>query len=597
MVTNMNFFAVLTLIGGLVMFLYGMNVMGSGLEKLAGGKLEKLFDKLTSNPFKGFLLGFVVTAIIQSSSATTVMLVGFVNSGIMKLKQTIGIIMGANIGTAVTAWILSLTGIEGGNFWLEMLKPSSFTPILALIGIIFFMFMKTEKHKNIGVILLGFTILMYGMDAMSGAVEPLKDMPEFANILLMFDNPLLGILAGAVLTAIIQSSSASVGILQALSSTGAVRFSTALPIILGQNIGTCITAAISAIGTNKNAKRVAIVHLSFNIIGTIIFVAIYYPINAFVHFAFANSVVNALDIAIIHTLFKVLTTIILFPFINGLEKLSYIIVRDKKDKEEKEKKSTFALLDDRFLATPTVALAQCRTLLVKMSEMARDNINLAISTIDKFDSEAAKQVEKNEDMVDKFEDKIGTYLVKLSSRDLSVKDSQSIAMQLHVIGDFERISDHSKNIINLSSEMNDKKIEFSKKAKAEIKVICRAVSDILDMAVEAFATQDKNVVGKIEALEEAIDKLCLKLKNRHIKRLQKGTCTIELGFIFTDLLTNLERVSDHCSNIAFSIKQEEDESFESHKYVRKLKETGEDFDKDVEEFMDIYHIPKKQDKH
>lgn len=579
------------------MFLYGMNVMGSGLEKLAGGKLEKLFDKLTSNPFKGFLLGFVVTAIIQSSSATTVMLVGFVNSGIMKLKQTIGIIMGANIGTAVTAWILSLTGIEGGNFWLEMLKPSSFTPILALIGIIFFMFMKTEKHKNIGVILLGFTILMYGMDAMSGAVEPLKDMPEFANILLMFDNPLLGILAGAVLTAIIQSSSASVGILQALSSTGAVRFSTALPIILGQNIGTCITAAISAIGTNKNAKRVAIIHLSFNIIGTIIFVAIYYPINAFVHFAFANSVVNALDIAIIHTLFKVLTTIILFPFINGLEKLSYIIVRDKKDKEEKEKKGTFALLDDRFLATPTVALAQCRTLLVKMSEMARDNINLAISTIYKFDSEAAKQVEKNEDMVDKFEDKIGTYLVKLSSRDLSVKDSQSIAMQLHVIGDFERISDHSKNIINLSSEMNDKKIEFSKKAKAEIKVICRAVSDILDMAVEAFATQDKNVVGKIEALEEAIDKLCLKLKNRHIKRLQKGTCTIELGFIFTDLLTNLERVSDHCSNIAFSIKQEEDESFESHKYVRKLKETGEDFDKDVEEFMDMYHIPKKQDKH
>ena len=593
----MNFFAVLTLIGGLVMFLYGMNVMGSGLEKLAGGKLEKLFDKLTSNPFKGFLLGFVVTAIIQSSSATTVMLVGFVNSGIMKLKQTIGIIMGANIGTAVTAWILSLTGIEGGNFWLEMLKPSSFTPILALIGIIFFMFMKTEKHKNIGVILLGFTILMYGMDAMSGAVEPLKDMPEFANILLMFDNPLLGILAGAVLTAIIQSSSASVGILQALSSTGAVRFSTALPIILGQNIGTCITAAISAIGTNKNAKRVAIIHLSFNIIGTIIFVAIYYPINAFVHFAFANSVVNALDIAIIHTLFKVLTTIILFPFINGLEKLSYIIVRDKKDKEEEEKKGTFALLDDRFLATPTVALAQCRTLLVKMSEMARDNINLAISTIYKFDSEAAKQVEKNEDMVDKFEDKIGTYLVKLSSRDLSVKDSQSIAMQLHVIGDFERISDHSKNIINLSSEMNDKKIEFSKKAKAEIKVICRAVSDILDMAVEAFATQDKNVVGKIEALEEAIDKLCLKLKNRHIKRLQKGTCTIELGFIFTDLLTNLERVSDHCSNIAFSIKQEEDESFESHKYVRKLKETGEDFDKDVEEFMDMYHIPKKQDKH
>lgn len=592
----MDIFAVLTLIGGLVMFLYGMNVMGSGLEKLAGGKLEKLFDKLTSNPFKGFLLGFVVTAIIQSSSATTVMLVGFVNSGIMKLKQTIGIIMGANIGTAVTAWILSLTGIEGGNVWLEMLKPSSFTPILALIGIIFYMFMKDEKRKCIGIILLGFTVLMYGMDAMSGAVEPLKDMPEFSNILLMFDNPLLGILAGAVLTAIIQSSSASVGILQALSSTGAVHFSTALPIILGQNIGTCITAAISAIGTNKNAKRVAAIHLSFNIIGTIIFVAIYYPINAFIHFSFANSVVNALDIAVVHTLFKVITTIILFPFINGLEKLSYAIVRDKKDKEEQEKKNTFALLDDRFLATPSVGLAQCRTLLVKMADLARENIRLSIDTLNKYDADVAKQVEKNEDMVDKYEDKIGTYLVKLSSRDLSVKDSQSIAMQLHVIGDFERISDHSKNIIKLSGEMNDKKIEFSKKARAEIKVVCRAVTDILDMAVEAFATQDIDVVVKVEALEEAIDKLCLKLRNRHIKRLQKGTCTIELGFIFTDLLTNLERVSDHCSNIASAIKQEEDESFESHKYVRKLKETGEGFVRDVEEYMDIYHIPKKQER-
>lgn len=589
----MNLFAVLKLIGGLALFLYGMDVMGSSLEKLAGGKLERIFEKLTSNPLKAVLLGAGVTAVIQSSAATTVMLVGFVNSGIMKLHQAIGIIMGANIGTTVTAWLLSLTGIEGDNFWLTLLKPSSFTPILALIGLILYMFVKSGKKRDIGAILLGFAILMFGMDTMSGAIDP-QAVPGLTNILTMFSNPFFGVLAGIIITAVLQSSSASVGVLQALSATGAIKFGAAIPIILGQNIGSCVTALISSVGTNKAAKRVAIVHLYFNIIGTVLFLAVFYILNSIIDFSFLNDTVGAAQIAIVHTLFNFGVTIILLPFIKVLEKLAYLTIRE--DNEEKEKKSTFALLDDRFLATPSVALAQCRTLLVKMSEMARENIRLAIATINKYDADAAKQVEKNEDMVDKFEDKIGTYLVKLSSRDLSVKDSQSIAMQLHVIGDFERISDHSKNIIKLSNEMHDKKIEFSKKARAELKVICRAVTDILDMAVEAFTTQDKNVITKIEALEEAIDKLCLKLRNRHIKRLQKGTCTIELGFIFTDLLTNLERVSDHCSNIASSIKQADDESFESHKYVRKLKETGENFDRDVEEYMDIYHIPKKQDR-
>ena len=587
----MDIFSVLTLIGGLVMFLYGMNVMGSGLEKLAGGKLEKLFDKLTSNPFKGFLLGFVVTAIIQSSSATTVMLVGFVNSGIMKLKQTIGIIMGANIGTAVTAWILSLTGIEGGNVWLEMLKPSSFTPILALIGIIFYMFMKDEKHKYIGVILLGFTVLMYGMDTMSGAVEPLKDMPEFSNILLMFNNPLFGILAGAALTAIIQSSSASVGILQALSSTGAVQFSTALPIILGQNIGTCITAAISAIGTNKNARRVAAIHLSFNIIGTIFFVAIYYPINAFVHFAFANSVVNALDIAVIHTLFKVITTIILFPFIGGLEKLSYILVRDKKDKEESV--DAGPVIDERFMSTPAFAVAQCKNQTIRMAELARQNIINAFNLMKNWDKCMAQEISETEETVDKYEDVIGTYLVRLSSQEMSLQDSRTVSTILHTLSDFERISDHAKNILNSAKELHDKKIQFSKKAQSELDVIYKAIDEILELAIKAFRDNDLNSAYLVEPLEEVVDQLRTKLKSRHIKRLQKGLCSMEMSFIYIDLLTSLERVSDHCSNVAVCLIQVNDDNFETHEYLRTVKNSDDEFDSYVENYLNKYPLPKK----
>lgn len=587
----MDIFAVLTLIGGLVLFLYGMNVMGSGLEKLAGGKLEKLFDKLTSNPFKGFLLGFVVTAIIQSSSATTVMLVGFVNSGIMKLKQTIGIIMGANIGTAVTAWLLSLTGIEGGNIWLEMLKPSSFTPILALIGIIFYMFMKDEKHKYIGMILLGFTVLMYGMDTMSGAVEPLKDMPEFSNILLMFDNPLLGILAGAVLTAIIQSSSASVGILQALSSTGAVHFSTALPIILGQNIGTCITAAISAIGTNKNAKRVAAIHLSFNIIGTIIFVAIYYPINAIIHFSFANSVVNALDIAVIHTLFKVITTIILFPFISALERLSYILIRDKSDKDTQI--NSGPVIDERFMSTPAFAVAQCKTQTIRMAELARQNIVNAFMLMQNWDKYVAKEISETEKTVDKYEDVIGTYLVKLSSHEMSLQESRTVSTILHTLSDFERISDHAKNILNSAKELHEKKLHFSKKAQSELEVMYKAIDEIIGLAIKAFRDNDLYSAYLVEPLEEVVDQLRTKLKSRHIKRLQKGTCSMETGFIYIDLLTSLERVSDHCSNVAVCLIQVNDDNFETHEYLRTVKTSGDEFDTYVEKYLEKYPLPKK----
>lgn len=590
----MDIFSVLTLIGGLVLFLYGMDVMGSGLEKLAGGKLEKLFDKLTSNPFKGALLGFVVTAIIQSSSATTVMLVGFVNSGIMKLRQSIGIIMGANIGTAVTAWLLSMTGIEGGNIWLEMLKPSSFTPILALVGIIFYMFMKDDKHKFIGMILLGFTVLMFGMDTMSGAVEPLKDMPEFSQILLMFDNPILGILVGAGLTAIIQSSSASVGILQALSSTGAVHFSTALPIILGQNIGTCITAVISAIGTNKNAKRVAAIHLMFNIIGTVIFVAIYYPLNALVEFTFANAVVDALDIAVIHTLFKVVTTVILFPFIGVLEKLSYIIIRDKNSNGENGKTdSDEPVIDERFMSTPAFAVAQCKTQTAKMAELAKRNITDAISLIKKWDKTVARRISETESLVDKYEDVIGSYLVKLSGQQMSYQDSRTASTILHTISDFERISDHAKNICSSAKELHEKKIELSKKAQAELEVMFSAIDEIMDLTIKSVSDNDLYSAYLVEPLEEVVDQLRTKLKSRHIKRLQKGNCSMETGFIYIDLLTNLERVSDHCSNIAVCLIQVSDDNFETHEYLRTVKTSGEEFDMYVAKYVDKYALPKK----
>lgn len=589
----MDIFMVLTLIGGLALFLYGMNVMGSGLEKLAGGKLEKIFEKLTSNPLKAVLLGLSVTAVIQSSSATTVMLVGFVNAGIMKLHQAIGVIMGANIGTTITAWILSLSGVEGDSFFIKMLKPTSFSPILAIIGVFFIMLSKSDKKRNIGAIFTGFAVLMFGMDMMSGAVAPLKDVPEFANVLTMFQNPVLGVLAGAVLTAIIQSSSASVGILQALSATGAIKFGAALPIILGQNIGTCVTALISSIGTSKNAKRVAVVHLYFNIIGTFLFLVGFYALNAIFDFAFVDDTVNAANIAVVHTIFNLTATFILLPFIKTLEKLAYLTIRDADGEAPVSIEDQFKLLDDRFLQSPAFAIDQCRTVAANMADIAKKSIYLSIELIDKYDEEKAEQINGMESVVDMYEDRLGSYLVRLSSQDLSHKDSQSVATLLHTIGDFERISDHAKNIVDVAREKHDKEIEFSAQAVKELKVICDAVKEILDLAVKAFSEQDLYNAYLVEPLEEVVDQLRTKLKSRHVKRLQKGLCTIELGFIFTDLLTNLERVSDHCSNIAVCLIQVNDDNFETHEYLRTVKTSGEAFDSEVEKYQHQFVLPKK----
>ncbi len=591
---SMNIFSVLSLIGGLALFLYGMNVMGGGLEKLAGGRLEAFFEKMTSNPIKAVALGAAATAVIQSSSATTVMVVGFVNAGIMKLHSAIGIIMGANIGTTVTAWILSLSGLSSDNVFVQMLKPSSFAPVLAIIGVAIIMFGKDGKKKDIASILVGFAVLMFGMDMMSDSVEPLKDVPEFANILLLFKNPLLGVAAGALLTAIIQSSSASVGILQALSSTGAVTFGSALPIILGQNIGTCATAMLSSIGAGKNAKRVAFVHLYFNIIGTLLFLVTFYSLNAVIHFSFVDSVVGGGHIAVVHTVFNVSTTLVLLPFTRQLEKLAAFTVRDDRSENSESLDDEFRLLDERFLNTPTFAVEKCRSLAVKMGKIASASINRAIEiAVGKYDKQTAERIAEDENIADMFEDRLGTYLVKLSGKDLSEKDSLAVSTLLHVIGDFERISDHAVNIAETALERYTKKSEFTKAAEIELTTICSAVSEILDMSLRAFESGDLDLAREIEPLEEEVDLLRSKIRNRHIRRLQRGECTIENGFILTDLLTNLERVSDHCSNIAVCMIEEDVQAFDTHEYTRALKSSGKVFQRRVDEYADKYRLPSE----
>lgn len=580
----MDIFSVLTMIGGLALFLYGMNTMGSGLEKMAGGKLEKILEKLTSNKYKAVLLGMFVTAIIQSSSATTVMVVGFVNSGIMKLSQAIGIIMGANIGTTVTSWILSLSGIQSGNLLVKLLKPSNFSPILALVGIVLIMFSKQEKKKTLGNILIGFAILMFGMNTMSDAVEPLKDVPEFTNILLMFSNPFLGMLAGTILTAVIQSSSASVGILQALCLTGAVGYSTALPIIMGQNIGTCITAILSSVGANKNAKRAAAVHLYFNIIGTGIFMIVFYSINAFVHFPFLQEAATPAGIAVIHSVFNVAATLLLLPLSGFLEKLAILTIPDKDENYHEQ----FEVLDERFLETPGFAIQQCKHVTVKMAQECEKALFTAISLIENYDEEKAKEVMYLENQVDAYEDEIGSYLIKLSSKDLSQNDSHILSMLLHCIGDFERISDHATNIVEAAKEMKDKEMEFSKKALEELKIYTHAVKDIVSTAMEVFENEDIKKAKSIEPLEEVVDYLSIELKRRHIKRLRKGKCTIELGFVLSDIITNYERVSDHCSNIAVAIIQIQEDNFDAHEYLDTLKK------EDNDEFNSAYLYVKQK---
>ncbi len=590
----MDIFDVLALVGGLALFLYGMNLLGDSLEKLSGGKLESILEKLTAKPIMAVLLGAGVTAAIQSSSATTVMVVGFVNSGIMKLRQAVYIIMGANIGTTATSWILSLSGIDGESFWVQMLEPKNFSPLLAFIGIVFIMFSKREKLHTVAGLLIGFAILMTGMGNMSGAVAGLKDVEGFQNLFLMFSNPILGMLVGAVLTAIIQSSSASVGILQALCDTGAVKFNAALPIIMGQNIGTCVTALLSAIGAKKNAKRAAFVHLYFNLIGTILFMILFYALNAVVGFAFMGDAANKAGIAIIHTTFNVTATLMLFPFGRMLEKLACLTIRDTQETGEKDELADdFRLLDERFLDVPGLATEHCRELTVKMSEIAKESVLKAMDTIFDYTEEKDAEIVRLENIVDRYEDELGAYMVKLSARSLSEEDSRTISILLHSIGDFERISDHAVNISAAAKEMYEKKVGFSPAAKEEVKVYMRAVEDIMNIACEAFVNQDMSLSAKIEPIEEVIDNLNVEVKKRHIGRLRQGICTIEMGFIFSDLTTNFERISDHCSNVAISIVQtENDAAFETHGYLDHLKAEDGVFKEKLEKYTSRYALPE-----
>ena len=589
----MDFFSILTLLGGLAMFLYGMQVMGDGLEKLSGGKLEKILENLSSNRLKAVLVGAAVTAVIQSSSATTVMVVGFVNSGIMHLSQAVGFIMGANIGTTITAWILSLAGIESSNFFVKLLNPSSFSPILALIGVIFIVFLHNEKKKDIGNIMVGFAVLMFGMNTMSGAVKPLAQVPEFTNILLKFSNPILGVLAGALLTAVIQSSSASVGILQALCVTGAVQYGTALPIIMGQNIGTCITAMLSSVGATKNAKRAAVVHLYFNIVGTIAFMGVFYLLNTFLHFSFINDVVGPAGIAVIHSAFNVIATVVLLPFGDVLVKMACATIRDtKEEKAISEEDQEFMILESRFLSNPGIAIEQSKTAAKKMAEQSQNALKLSFGLLDSFQEENAFRVEKIEAKVDRYEDELGTYLIKLNQKELSVEDSHSLSIMLHCIGDFERISDHALSIMKSAKEMWEKNAVFSPQAVKELHVMEKAVVDIVDKAYAVFANQDIQLAEEIEPLEEVIDELSRELKRRHVNRLRAGECTIEMGFILSDVTTSLERIADHCSNIGVCVTQVREDLYDTHSHLDSVKNApGELFHHELEVARVNYMLP------
>ena len=589
----MDIFGVLNMVCGLALFLYGMHIMGEGLTRMSGGKLETILEKLTNNKIKAVLLGAAVTAVIQSSSATTVMVVGFVNSSIMKLSQAAGVIMGANIGTTITSWILSLTGIEGSNIFIRLLKPSSFTPIMALVGVAFIMFTKSEKKHNIGAILVGFTVLMNGMDMMSAAVKPLANVPEFTNILLMFTNPILGMIAGMVLTAVIQSSSASVGILQALCVTGAVQYSAALPIIMGQNIGTCVTALLSSIGASKNARRASLIHLYFNLLGTILFMAAFYAINAVMPFAFLTDSANAAGIAVIHTTFNVCATVVLLPLSGVLEKLACLTIRD--DEKAEEKNEDFQLLDERFLAQPAFAVEQCRVVAGRMAQLTKEALYAACELLNgEYNEEKAEHIAALETKIDQYEDKLGTYMVKLSHANLSKADSHTLSMLLHSISDFERISDHAAGLMHSAKEMHEKSLSFSEMAIKELSVFTKATCDIVNRAVKCFETGDLQMAASVEPLESAIDSINVKIKNRHIGRLQKGECTIELGFILQDISTELERVSDHCSNIAvYQIEVPQDE-LDAHEYLQSMRHiSGNSFDVMKKNYKMLYALPKE----
>ncbi len=598
----MDLFDVLTLICGLALFLYGMDVMGDALKKSAGRKLKTILGTLTSNKWKGFLLGLGVTAVIQSSSATTVMVVGFVNSGTMLLSQAIGVIMGANVGTAVTAWITGLNGLGGSAAsaaeWLAWLKPSAWMPILALIGICLIMFAKRDKKKDIGVILMGFAILMVGMDTMSGAVSGLKSSPEFQQILLLFNNPLLGVLAGTVLTAVVQSSSASVGILQALSSTGAITYSAAMPIIMGQNIGTCVTAMLSSISANKNGKRAALVHLYFNIIGVILWMGMYYLIgfiltntNVFGLFGWAEStVIDMWGIAAVHTIFKIFSVALLMPVSGLLEKLAMATIKGTDNKGD----SYTDMLDERLLETPSVAIERCYEVADQMAKISSKAIQQAITLLNTYDEKVAQEVHEAEDKVDIYEDVLGSYLMKLSARSMTEIDSREVTKLLYMIGDFERISDHAVNVVDSADEIKDKDLKFSESAVAELSVMYGAINEIVNITEDAFVQQNVEKAHVVEPLEQVVDDLKEQIRVRHIRRLQKEECTMEHGFVLSDILTNLERVSDHCSNVASClIEMSEHDDLDIHEYQHHLKEKGE-FDKLYQEYLKKYSIAKQE---
>ena len=593
----MGIFDILTLVCGLALFLYGMDVMGNALKKSAGRKLKTILGNLTSNKFKGFLLGLGVTAIIQSSSATTVMVVGFVNSGTMLLSQAFGVIIGANVGTAVTSWLTALNGIEGGSGaleWVNYLKPDAWMPVLALIGICFIMFGKKSRSKDIGAILMGFAVLMVGMDLMSSAVSVLKGNPDFAKILTMFSNPILGVLAGTLLTAIVQSSSASVGILQALSSTGAITYSAAIPIIMGQNIGTCVTAMISSVGANKNGKRAAFIHLYYNVFGVVLFLSCYYlfgwlGVGLFDLLGWAGKTsIDMWGIAIVHTLFKIFSVIALWPMTKWIEKLAVATVRgeDKKGDEYTD------MLDDRLLESPTVAIERCRVVATQMSDVATNSLKNALSLFEQYDPKVAESVREDEDKCDIYEDILGSYLVKLSARDMDEKDSHEVTKLLHMIGDFERISDHAASLVDSAEELRDKGISFSEQATAELATMRSAVNEIVTTTSEAFAEINVDKAVTVEPLEQVVDYLREQIRRQHIIRLQKSECSIEHGFVLSDILTDLGRVSDHCSNIAGCIiEMSRHEALDLHEYLHSVKKGGADFARMYDEFMVKYPLP------
>lgn len=591
MVIDMDFFALLTLIGGLALFLYGMKTMGDALSKLAGGRLEHILEHMTNHPLKAVALGAAVTAVIQSSSATTVMVVGFVNSGIMKLSQAVGVIMGANIGTTITSWVLSLSGIDGSSFFIRMLKPSSFTPILAAVGVIFLLFLKNDKKNDIGTILLGFAVLMFGMETMSGAVKPLADVPEFTRLFTVFENPVLGMIVGAVLTAVIQSSSASVGILQAICATGSVSIGAAIPIILGQNIGTCVTALLSGVGAGRNARRASLVHLYFNLIGTISFMIIFYTMNFFLHFSFLKNAAGAGTIAFIHSLFNIGATLLLLPLSKGIEKLTYIALPITKEETETEKTGQENNpLDERFLEQPAFAVAQCKSALCEIAQLVEEAMALSVQAADKYNKNAIARIIQIEDIIDGKEDELDSYLTKIASKPLSEQNSKLVNKFAKCTAEFERISDYLKGIAYMLQKMNDKKKQFSKKAASEQELIFRATNEIVENAVSCLIHEDKEVAGRIGPLAEVISSLKDRIRKNHNKRLEKGKCSIELGMALIDIVNSLERIAKHCSNIAKEEIAVETEKFELHRFARIAKENSDFYREQIMLYQDKYSL-------